>query len=217
MLRLLIWQSDRNRSSRRRSGFRERAGLTNLLQIAGRVNRSNEFKNAEVWDFRLTSGELVLSNPGIEDAAKVLEQLFAEKRIAPAWCTEALRLEIQRQYSAELHAGLRKAEEALDFPAVEEQFRVIQQDTVTAVLDESLIDRLQNGDKVKVTWQEIQRGSVNLYRNKAKKFRIPADEFPPFPGLYRWNLIYDGFLGYMAGALPCLEIEDPAMSGLLCI
>jgi CRISPR-associated endonuclease/helicase Cas3 len=198
-----------------RVGFRERAGLTNLLQTTGRVNRSNEYGSAEVWDFQLTSGELVAANPGIKDAASILGQLFAEGKVTPAWCTEALRREIQQLYSADLHEGLRKAEEALDFPAVEKQFRVIEEDTVTAVVKDSLIQRLQNGDQV--DWQDIQRGSVSLYRKKASKFRLPADEYPQFPGLHRWNLEYDGFLGYMAGALPFLKNEDPTTAGLLCI
>jgi hypothetical protein len=50
---------------------------------------------------------------------------------------------------------------------------------------------------------------VNLFKKKAEKFLLPVDEFPQHPGLYRWNLEYDLFLGYMAGGLKWLENERP--------
>ena len=36
-----------------RTGLRERAGLVNLLQLAGRVNRNSENEFADVYDFRI--------------------------------------------------------------------------------------------------------------------------------------------------------------------
>lgn len=190
-----------------RVGFRERAGLTSLLQTAGRVNRSNEYGTADVWDFRLAPGELVARNPAVEDAANILGRLFAANKVDPKSCTDALRLEIEQQYQVDLNAELRKAEEALDFPKVAELFRVIDDSTVTAVVAMSLIDRLDNNDKV--SWQEIQRGSVSVYQSKAVNFKLPMNEYRQFPDLYRWNLEYDGFLGYMAGAPMWLDNERP--------
>jgi len=35
-----------------RTAFRESCGLINLLQIAGRARRVEEYEGAEVWDFR---------------------------------------------------------------------------------------------------------------------------------------------------------------------
>ena len=193
-----------------RVGFRERAGLTSLLQAAGRVNRSNEYGGADVWDFRLTPGELVAKNPGVQEAADILGRLFALTGVAPDRCTWALQQEILQQYQAELHKPLADAEAALDFPKVAELFRVIDDSTVTAVVAERLIDRLDAGDKV--NWQELQRGSVSIYQAKADKFKLPVNEYRQFPDLYRWNLNYDGFLGYMAGALTWLENEHPSGS-----
>jgi len=190
-----------------RVGFRERAGLTSLLQTAGRVNRSNEYGGADVWDFRLTSGELVAHNPGLKDAAEILGRMFAEKKVDPAWCTEALRREILLQYQSDLHKPLAEAEASLDFPKVTELFKVIDEATVTAVVDADLVERLQSAEKV--GWHDIQRGSVSIYHSKAEKFKLPVAEFRQFPDLYRWNLEYDGFLGYMAGALKWLENESP--------
>jgi CRISPR-associated endonuclease/helicase Cas3 len=190
-----------------RVGFRERCGLTSLLQTAGRVNRSNEFGSADVWDFILTSGELVAHNPAVKDGALILGSFFREDKVQPRWCTEALRREILQQYQADLHKPLASAEESKDFPKVSELFKVIDQATVTAVVDATLIKHLQAGNKV--GWQEIQRGTVSVYHSKAEKFKLPLAEFHSFPELYRWNLEYNGFLGYMAGALTWLENENP--------
>jgi hypothetical protein len=35
---------------------------------------------------------------------------------------------------------------------------------------------------------------------------------PGYPDLYRWNLDYDGFLGYMDGGLKWLEGEKPTIN-----
>ena len=193
-----------------RVGFRERAGLTSLLQTAGRVNRASEYAAADVWDFRLTAGERVAANPAVKDAAEILGRLFAEGRVDPAWCTEALRREILQRYSADLNTELARAEAALDFPTVEEKFQVIDQETITAVVDDDLSDRLRSGQHV--AWSEIQSGSVAMYMSKARKFGLVPD-YAGYPELYRWALGYDGFLGYMAGALAYLDNNDPATVG----
>ena len=76
-----------------RTGLRERAGLTSLIQTGGRVNRSGEYGSAEVWDFQLCPGGLIRENPGYRDSIRVLTELFAEGKVeqqyAPDFCTEA--------------------------------------------------------------------------------------------------------------------------------
>jgi CRISPR/Cas system-associated endonuclease/helicase Cas3 len=52
-----------------RNGLRQRASLTSLLQILGRVNRHGEYDSASVWDFELESSGLVNTNPGLIDSA----------------------------------------------------------------------------------------------------------------------------------------------------
>lgn len=190
-----------------RVGFRERAGLTSLLQTAGRVNRSNEYGAAVVWDFRFAPGELVAVNPGLKDAAEILGRLVAEKKVGPEWCTEALKREILQQYRANLHADLARAELELNFPEVAELFRVIEQETATVVVAAELLEKLERGERV--SWQELQQGSVSMYRAKAEKLHLPLAS----PELYRWHLPYDGFLGYMAGVLEWLENDNPAAVG----
>ena len=43
-----------------------------------------------------------------------------------------------------------------------------------------------------------------MYANKALDL---ATAFNHLPGLYRWTLEYDSFLGYMAGVLPLADAK----------
>jgi|GEM_PF-4987557 len=47
------------------------------------------------------------------------------------------------------------------------------------------------------------QSSVQLWTGKERQFALP--ELPAWPGVFRWNLGYDTFLGYMAGILPLLK------------
>jgi CRISPR-associated endonuclease/helicase Cas3 len=190
-----------------RTGLRERASLTSLIQVGGRVNRSNEHGTAEVWDFQLRPVGLVRENRGFRDSARVLTQLLAENRVAPEFCTEALRREIRLSGRADLDRELRQAEEALDFPEVERLFRVIDQATMTVVIDPGIQDQLEAG-KAGVDWQRLQQASVQIYANRALEFGVR--DFPRYPGLKGWTLAYDSFLGYMAGALSLADAQQAA-------
>jgi len=184
-----------------RNGLRQRASLTSLLQILGRVNRHGEYNPATVWDFELVSGGLLNVNPGLVDAAQVLGELWAEGKIDPAYCTEALEREIRLGRRADLHKELRQAEASYDFPKVEELFRVIDQKTVTAIVSRTLQEKLKKGSPV--DWREIQRHSVQIYANRLEGLGVV--DSPELPGVHLWTLPYDEFLGYMAGALPLVD------------
>jgi CRISPR-associated endonuclease/helicase Cas3 len=134
-----------------RTGLRERAGLTNLIQIGGRVNRSGEYGSADVWDFQLCPVGLICQNPGYKDSIQVLAELFAEGKVeghyAPDFCTEALCREVRTRGLADLNKKLRKAEATLDFPEVDDLFQVIEQATVTVVVDRKLQRQLEIGGR----------------------------------------------------------------------
>lgn len=94
-----------------------------------------------------------------------------------------------------------KAERNADFPTVEELFRVISSNTLTAVVDRTIIERLE--DRQKVTRDDLQGGSVQIWQNRADEWG--ASDFEFIPGLKKWSLPYDSFLGYMAGVLPLID------------
>jgi CRISPR-associated endonuclease/helicase Cas3 len=192
-----------------RTGLRERASLTSLIQVGGRVNRSGEYGSADVWDFQLQTVGLVLENPGYRESARVLAGLIQEGRVAPEFCTDALQREIRLHLRIELYKELREAEATRNFPKVEQLFRVIDQATVTVVIDKGLIKQLDAG--ASINWQDLQRLSVQIY--SSKKLVYGVHEFAHLPGLHRWTLPYDSFLGYMAGVLPLADAQLSAFIG----
>ena len=134
-------------------------------------------------------------------SARILGELFDEEKISPEFCTEAFRREIRQEGIRKIKEEILKAERNSDFPKVEELFRVIASDTVTAVVDKVLMRRLENGENV--TRDEIQGGSVQIWQSRAQDWGL--EDFEYVPGLKRWRLTYDAFLGYMAGVLPLVD------------
>jgi CRISPR-associated endonuclease/helicase Cas3 len=191
-----------------RVGFRERAGLVNLVQVGGRINRGHSQDAAEVWDFMLMHDHLLRAHPALVIQVRVLTELFQENKVNIASCKEALRREV-RWNESRLKDDLTAAENSgnmsnADFEAVAAQFQVIDSATVTATVNEGLKARLRAGRHV--SRRELQMGSVQLWGRKVNELRLP--QFPAYPGVYEWNLDYDSFLGYMAGLLPIIEFSS---------
>lgn len=184
-----------------RTGIRERCSLTSLLQTSGRVNRSSECLHADVWDIQLRHDQLLRPHPAFDDSARILGELFAAKRVSADSCTEALRREIAQGGMKATNERILKAERTGDFPAVEELFRVITSNTLAAVVDPAIIDRLERGEKV--SHDELQFASVQIWQDRAEEWGTTDFQF--IPGLKKWWLPYDSFLGYMAGVLPLID------------
>jgi CRISPR-associated endonuclease/helicase Cas3 len=184
-----------------RTGIRERCSLTSLLQTSGRVNRSSEYDHADIWDIRLRHDHLLRPHPAFEASSRILAELFKENSVAAEFCTEALRREITQDGMSKASDDILKAERNGDFPAVEELFRVIASNTLTAIVDTELIARLERGEKISP--DDVQNGSVQIWQNRADEWGTSEFEF--IPGLRKWLLEYDSFLGYMAGVLPLID------------
>lgn len=184
-----------------RTGIRERCSLTSLLQTSGRVNRESKFDHADIWDIQLRHDHLLRPHPAFEASSRVLGELFEENMVAAKYCTEALRREITQAGIPQAKEAILKAERNADFPTVEELFRVITSNTLAAIVDMELIARLEHG--VKVSRNEIQNGSIQIWQHRADEWGTSEFEF--IPGLRKWLLPYDSFLGYMAGVLPLID------------
>ena len=91
---------------------------------------------------------------------------------------------------------LKKAEKNLDFPEVEQLFKVINSYTITVLVDDNIIKRLK--DWQKVTRDEIQKNSVQIWSYKKEDWGLT--EIPNHPDLFE-GLNYDNFIGYMKGGL----------------
>jgi CRISPR/Cas system-associated endonuclease/helicase Cas3 len=181
-----------------RTGLRESASLVSLIQIGGRVNRHQKYERGDVWTFILQEADLLRQHPGFKDSSKVLGMMFAENKVSPDYCKEALRREV---CLSGLKDAIRDHESAKDFPEVRKLFRVIESNTCTVVVNDEIKQRLKNWEKVR--WGEIQQHSVQIWGYRIESLNVP--QYVQYPDLYEWNLAYDDFLGYMAGVLTVEE------------
>ncbi len=176
-----------------RNGFRELGSLVSLLQASGRVNREGILEDSEMWTFRISEDRMLKLNPGMKESASVLKGYFERNRtITPELSTQSIADEIALYGLSGKHKNLVTNEELQSFIQVERDFKVIDSDTRLVVVDSTVADRLQYG---KVDWKELQKVSVQIAKYKLDEFKTPMI----FDNIYRWNLDYDKFLGYMAG------------------
>ena len=185
-----------------RTGFRELASLTSLLQASGRVNRSGEYGIAEMNTFFLAENKHLKSNPGLKNAASVLRDFIEEDiSIEPILTTRAISRELKMYGSHPMSKKMLDNESNKNFLFVNDNFRVIDGKTSITVVDKTIANEIRSGY---IDWQSLQQNSIQIADYKLQKLGIPkiSEE------IYQWNLGYDDFLGYMAGVLDVLSFED---------
>jgi CRISPR-associated endonuclease/helicase Cas3 len=189
-----------------RTALRERFSTASLIQVGGRVNRHGEFDaegGAEVYDFTIDQGEHITSHPAAKVPAQVLNRFLRSGALVhdamePARLVTDAMIEELKDRGGLNNDLLSKAERERDYPEVAKRGRVIAQDTCLVVIDRGLCERIEGYEKV--SFQELQRGSVQIWATKVGKLGI--DELRGRRGIYFWPHAYDpDCLGYMAGAL----------------
>lgn len=186
-----------------RTGVREIGSLVSLLQTAGRVNRHGDNGDAEVWTIRLTEDGFLTHNPSIKDAAKVLQEYCdMGEKIEPDLCTQALKREIRM--AGNFKDMLSLHEEQMRFPKIEDEFNVIASDTRLVIVDEELATKIERYEAI--NWRDIQQGSVQIWGHRLKQLCIP--EIQGRKNLYKWVYKYDDFIGYMAGVIPIIKMNQ---------
>lgn len=187
-----------------RSGIREAASFTSLLQIAGRINRNSEYGDSSVWTIKLKYDSLLKEHPGFKNSSTVLFHLLETDPISPKQCTQALRRELLMEGA--FNEDIIQHEKELSFHEVSEKFKVINADTRTVIIDEEAIKSLESG--IHISWQELQTNSVQIWAYRIELLKL--QEFSRFPGIYKWIYPYDDFIGYMKGVLKLEEIKSGA-------
>lgn len=179
-----------------RTGFREVSSLLSLLQAAGRVNRHGTESEAEMWSFRLKDDSMLRPNKALHIEQEVLQRYFMKRmEITPELSTGFLNDVLAQDGSClQKISSLLQEEENLEFADIEEKFKVIEENTVLAVVDEALAKRILFG---KADWTELQKNSVSVRKSNIRAWNLKEIG----DGLYQWTLRYDPFLGYMCGVL----------------
>ena len=136
-------------------------------------------------------------NPSLKNASIILKQNYFEKGIpiTPDLSTDSMQRELDK--SVEDMKTLLRAEENGQFPTVEKNFHVIDEDTVLVIVDEVMKQQIRHGG---CDWQAIQKKAVSVRQYYVQKYDLK----PLTDGLYDWTLGYSKFLGVMEGVLRCL-------------
>lgn len=179
-----------------RTGFRELSSLLSLLQAAGRVNRHGSFQDAEMWSFSMQDDSMLKKNPSLETSCGVLKDYFDRSiDITPELSTRSMNEELVRDDSCmSAIKSLITDEKAMQFKTVDKRFKVIDANTILAVVDEALARSVSYG---KGDWQQLQRKSVSIRFEEVRPWNLKEIA----KGVYQWTLRYDSFLGYIRGIL----------------
>jgi CRISPR-associated endonuclease/helicase Cas3 len=194
--------------------LRERSSIASLIQISGRVNRHGDGPKAEVWDFE-TGDSQFTRNPSLTDSRAIVEDAFRrgllEKPASDAM-TIALVEEFKRNARTTEIEALRDAERDWEFVTVADRSRLIDDDSVTAVVDPVLLAKLRARERVRHT--ELIRGSVSIRRAVAEKVRLCKLEALRDDRLYVWpeGQYDDKLLGIMQYLLILRDISDEKLA-----
>jgi CRISPR-associated endonuclease/helicase Cas3 len=184
-----------------RSAARELSSLASLMQIAGRVNRQCEYgRDCEVWSFRIREDGFLKVHPEFKTSATVLEQLYANQRINPDFCTEAMVKEVrERNTGMAKDDPIVKAEKAGKYPEVADLFKVIEEGEVfTVLIDQALRERIEAGEKP--SREDMQTLTVRMRLNQIRALGLPhVGRYPDI--FFCYPEYYDKFFGYMKGLL----------------
>lgn len=192
-----------------RTGFRELSSLLSLLQAAGRVNRHGKFSDSEIWSFSLQDDGMLTQNTDLYYAISVISRyLNSGIAISPEISTQSLDDEL----IAEGGVTLLHIQQFLEleskgyFNALSANFDPIESDTVFAVTDKALAEEIAHGSG---DWRRLQMCSVSIRSGRIKDWALREI----LPGVYRWTLGYDAFLGYMRGVIDAkvLERDSPVV------
>jgi CRISPR-associated endonuclease/helicase Cas3 len=179
-----------------RTGFAELRSVQSYLQLGGRVNRNGEYEESYLNCFTITDANFK-HNPSFETAQSVFRKLVDRDAFAQSSITDLVSqaFAMECRQLGGLSDAVNKADRTRAFADVAKQFKVIVEETVTVLVDPSVIMKVKSGEKI--SERDLQRGSVNLRPSILEKLRINTRELPHLEGDQ-----YDDFLGYLKQLLP---------------
>lgn len=188
-----------------RTGFRELGSLVSLLQASGRVNRENIYNDSEMWTFCIAEDGMLKVNLEMKNSAAVLRgYLQSNQIICPELSTKSIADEIALYGISGKPRALIDNESIQKFTWVEKEFKVIDSDTRLTIVDPKVANGIRYG---KIDWRELQKVSIQIAKYKLEEVNAPI----VIENIYKWDLGYDNFLGYMAGIIKFIKFEGKAL------
>lgn len=185
------------------TGYRERCSVASLIQTSGRINRHGKRTGSVLYDFVIVADNRLSQHPAFKESSEIVKRMWSlivSPNAEPAeLVTRAMQLEIEA--AGGLAEKIVKLENAHDYPAVADEFRIIRSETRTVVVDSHVKERVEKRESVLSS--EIMRHSIQLWSDRIKDLGME----PVFPGsdLYLWNAPYDPMLlGIMKGIIPVI-------------
>lgn len=184
-------------------GFRETCSVTSFLQVAGRINRHGERSFGRLFDFTIFAEDGLNHHPGFNESSDIFRNLWSEvvsdKMDNSELCTKAIRKELSRHSAKKDKSDILLLEEQKQgFQEVSKEYRIIDSDTATVIVDAKLVEKLERG--FPVNWQDVQNNSVQLWMRKIDKLKIQPIVNCSQDDIFSWTDTYEydpDFLGIM--------------------
>ncbi len=175
-------------------GFRESCSVTSFLQVSGRINRHGRRICGKLYDFSILAEDGLNRHPGLEESSDILRDLWpdliAGEMDNNTLCSKAIRKELSRFNDKKNKSEqLFQDEEKHNFQNVSKNYRIIDSETATVIINKNLIEKLEMG--IPVSWQTIQENSVQLWMNKINKLQLREIRGCKQDGIYSWLDSYD--------------------------
>lgn len=174
-------------------GFCELRSLQSYIQLGGRIRRNSEkeYEDAMLIAFTIVEDNFTISS-GFTDSKSVFEKMISSGKLQAVSVTEAVTEAFQGECKmcGELSEAICNADRRREFETVAKKFRMIDEETVTAVASRELAAKINAGEPVST--KELQRGSVNLRKSILTRLGLPDGELPILS-----KTQYDNYLGYM--------------------
>jgi len=161
-----------------------------------------------VWDILLQDDKF-RSNPALSISRRALDY-FSLSELNEMHSSQLATCAMRREWTSgadDKAKELIKNEENMEYPSVSDACRVIETDTRTVIIDKSLAEAIQKGEKVSKI--NLMNYSVQIWASKIEKLALKPifnDNRSTDSGMYIWLYDYEpDFLGYMKGVLKLEE------------
>ncbi len=188
-------------------GFRETSSVTSFLQVSGRINRHGSRNLGWLFDFSIFQEDGLSHHPGFKESSEIFENMWPEitsTKSDNSWlCSTAIRKELSRYPEKKIKSEeLLSEEKKQSFQQISEDYKIINSETATVIVDKGLVKELEMG--IPVNWQSIQENSVQLWMNKIADLKLTPIRGCKQDSIYSWVDSYEydaNFLGIMGGIL----------------